>query len=123
MCSLTKRVLQKLYLFVITVFNAYFVVWCSTCNLLVHIFGQFFSAFNCDVPELQCVCVFFRLIIPSVIQMCICGVLDISSDLGNMEKQYLKTKLIFGFAMSSLCCTMIFCYISLLFLGEITNHA
>ena len=46
-------------MFVITVFNAYFVVWCSTCNLLVHIFGQFISAFNCEVPELQYVLVFF----------------------------------------------------------------
>ena len=70
MCSLKKRALQKLYLFVITVFNAYFVVWCSTCNLLVHIFGQFISAFNCDAPELQYV-FFFRLIIPSVTQTCI----------------------------------------------------
>ena len=55
MCSLKKRVFQKLYLFVITVFNAYFVVRCSTCNLLV---GQFISAFNCDVPELQYVLFF-----------------------------------------------------------------
>ena len=68
MCSLKKRVL---YLFVITVFNAYFVVWCSTCNLLVHIFGQFISAFNCDMPELQYVLFFFRLIISSVTQMCV----------------------------------------------------